>query len=410
MAFESETIRTAIEELIEGTIGTTRTVNANVFKSGAMAGKSDGANQALAADIAYEYRFDVETFGLSAHPATPLSNKGSRRIALLPVSILIKRRLPDRAQDAQRKSIRGDMESALEDVIQALALPHNLDENNAGTNTDIIGGCLHGPGGEGWPQYEPIEEDWEQHLATATIEASAIVYVNQATHALGSIFGNLLIALYDIDRASSVRVDVGADQVLDLSDHSVTLTQTTDADQPAYNASGGPDSKGYLDSADATDAVFGSGTEVNSGDRPCLIAIAAFDAYDNSYALYVQDPSPAAIVMLCADTASGMISGAVHDGAAFVITESATNGSDWHLIEYYPEASGHEIVIDGASTVDTDNTAAAGSRADGSNDVYLCQKNSRVTLAAVLRAPPTTAQKAALRTWVAAEYPSLTIS
>lgn len=182
MAINAANIRTAITELLEGDIGTTRTVTSGVFGEGVWVGQQDSQKQAEILDTnTATYKFDVELGGLEHHPATPISIKGNTRIALLGVLIRVWGKLATEPERAQRKTDLAALESALDTAIQALCFPSNLSQTSSAAATNIVSGLLNGPGGLGIPEATEPEENWELKIVTAEINASAILTVSQAT-------------------------------------------------------------------------------------------------------------------------------------------------------------------------------------------------------------------------------------
>lgn len=180
MAILSENIRTAITELLEGTIGTTRLMDSGVLSEGVWDGQLDSQKQAEILDTATAtYKFDVELGPLSPHPATPLSVLGNKRLNILEVTITVWGKLATEPERAQRKKDLAAFESVLDDAVMVLSYPDNLDLTNSSLPTNIISGCLVGPGGQGHPDYDEPEEDWELKLIRSEIHASAHLLVDQ---------------------------------------------------------------------------------------------------------------------------------------------------------------------------------------------------------------------------------------
>jgi hypothetical protein len=178
---QSTAIQTAIEELLEGSIGTTRRVPAMLFESDVFDGQPTAATQAKAYDPRWVHRFDVVVGRQAPHGSTPLSVKSAHRNATFAVTINLVTRLPNTSAHSKRKAQRARIAGDVDTAIAALSYPGNLTETQDHEATGIISGMLLGPdGGQGSPVWEPVEENWPQHLYRSRITASAIVQINQA--------------------------------------------------------------------------------------------------------------------------------------------------------------------------------------------------------------------------------------
>ena len=180
MAYSAANIRTAIKELAQGSIGTTRVMTSNVFKYGAFDGQPVGATQAQAIHTS-THRFDVELGDLEDHEASPISAKAPTRYARLSISIPVWTHTPTTVDDAARRSMLAEIESDCDDLIQALHFRDNLGATAASGATNIISGQLLGPDGTGEPAWLLDFADWEQSLIRSQITAQATVAITQAT-------------------------------------------------------------------------------------------------------------------------------------------------------------------------------------------------------------------------------------
>lgn len=172
MALAMTPIRTAIREVLEGTIGSVRTVPVGTFSRGAQDGRSVTSRQA---QTLINPRYDVRLDRMTQHPATPVGAIGSYRLDELAVTVLIAWKLSSTILDDQRDAVRNDVMDALDTAWQALARPGNLDQTAGAVSTNIISGCLIG-----LEAMEIIEENWDEHQLAAQISATCIVKVTQA--------------------------------------------------------------------------------------------------------------------------------------------------------------------------------------------------------------------------------------
>lgn len=183
MSLASTPIRTAIAELLEGSIGSVRTVTAAKFKRGVWAGQPEEASAALAVQTSTgRHWFDVELGAFGASPSSPLSSNSNYRIVECPVTIRVRSKLATAAQASQRAT---DIAAILDDcdlAAQALGRPNNLLQTAGAVATNLIGGCLAGPDGTGQPRIDQTAQDWSgpTGVATTLIVGRAIVKISQA--------------------------------------------------------------------------------------------------------------------------------------------------------------------------------------------------------------------------------------
>ena len=182
MAYSATAIRTTCIELLEGTIGTTRTVTAAKFKHGAFRGQPD---QALIAKTIQtttgRHWFDVVIGKLMNHPSTSVSATGNRRIGIIDVRFDLWTHLSTTAQESQRKTDLAAIESDADMAIQAMHFPDNVKQTSAAVVTNIVSGMLFGPGGNGAPVWQEDEQDWRGlQVLRSHIEATAILTITQA--------------------------------------------------------------------------------------------------------------------------------------------------------------------------------------------------------------------------------------
>ena len=171
MALNVTPIRTAIEELLEGTIGTTRTVSSGTFTKGAHSGRSDGAQRALAT-VSTKYEVQFPAFRL--HEATPISRNGSKRLEELDVAIMFRYDFSSEVLEGQRSTVIDSVLNDGDTAVQALFYAQNLLETNASVATNLVSGMLVGP-----HEFE-VDEDWDRQMCIGRLTGKAIVNVSQA--------------------------------------------------------------------------------------------------------------------------------------------------------------------------------------------------------------------------------------
>jgi hypothetical protein len=181
MSIAAAAIVNAIVEALDGTMNSTRDVDAAALGGGVFEGQPVQAQQSRAIQTADKrHRFDVRLMGQQRHASSPASIKASHRTALVPVQIDITTTLKTTAQESERFAQRASVASDADDAIQALTYPGNLTTDDADTATGIVSGMLFGPDGSGQPQWSVVSEDWSRHLLKSVIRGSAIVVVAQA--------------------------------------------------------------------------------------------------------------------------------------------------------------------------------------------------------------------------------------
>jgi hypothetical protein len=178
---QSSAIRTAITELLRGSIGDVRIVPAGLFEPGVFDGQKMPAQQSKAIDHRYVHRFDLKITRQVNNAATPLGvSNAPYRIADYSIAINITTRLKavtrDDAREEQRAQIEGDCDVA----IQALNYRSNLSTTLDAQPTGIVSGLLKGPDTASTPVWELVEENWEQQLLRSRIVAEATVIQQQA--------------------------------------------------------------------------------------------------------------------------------------------------------------------------------------------------------------------------------------
>jgi hypothetical protein len=174
-------VRTAIKELLQGSIGAVRVCSDELFRYGAHEGKPISGQQAKAIALDRFASFDVKVGSFVNHSSTPSSITAGYRTVKAMVDISFWVPTKTTVQDAERDQMLEDVERYMDVAIQALSYPHNLDTTSGGASTNIVSGLLFGPDGKGPPTWELLNIDWANSLHRSVIHASAIVQVDQAT-------------------------------------------------------------------------------------------------------------------------------------------------------------------------------------------------------------------------------------
>ena len=171
MALNLTPLTTAIEELLEGTIGTTRTVTANTFKKGAHAGRQSGAQQALTlVNTRYEVRFSSGR----QHEASAISHNASSRLEELDIEVVLRYTFSAEVLEDKRSTVVNSIHNDRDIALQALLYPGNLLETQASVATNLVSGMLMGP-------YSfDLDEDWENKMAVLTLSLRGVVNISQA--------------------------------------------------------------------------------------------------------------------------------------------------------------------------------------------------------------------------------------
>ena len=168
MSIASTAIITAIEELIEGSLGSIRTVAASSFGPG---------HTPWYGQVVSEPRYDIQIINTLPHPASPVSAISDRRIDTLVIQIDLRHQLKSRIQESERSATRATVLGAVDEVVQALHYPGNLTETSTGSPTYIISGMLMNL------ESTLVEERWDEppQMIHTQITAEAWVRISQAT-------------------------------------------------------------------------------------------------------------------------------------------------------------------------------------------------------------------------------------
>lgn len=176
----------AITQLLEGTIGATRTVSSGVFLHGAHRNQSEQARQAKTLDSATaSHFFDVELSPARSHEATPLSPSNSRLIEIDVRIPIWSRGTPDiehagiLAALSTRNTLKSTLRANMDTAVLALTWAGNLAQNAAAQATGIVSGRMFGQNGTD-PERLPVEDDQEQNVLMSEITGRVIVSTTEA--------------------------------------------------------------------------------------------------------------------------------------------------------------------------------------------------------------------------------------
>lgn len=183
MAINAASIRIAITELLEGTIGTTRTVTSGVFTSGVHRTQPTLAQQSKAL-IAAQQVFDVELGPQLVHEASPMQMAGDR-IEALEVLINVWRHLPEDIEsdpggaytESYRLTAKSAMAAALDTACLALSWPGNLAQTAAAASTGIVSGRMEGLSSSR-PERSAVRENRDTKLFEAEITGQVLLHLS----------------------------------------------------------------------------------------------------------------------------------------------------------------------------------------------------------------------------------------
>lgn len=164
---EVAAIRSVIADVLEGSIGSRNSRLVGKFLRGTFEGQPTAAQQALSSMA--PYRFDVVLGNRRDNAATYVSAQGSSSLVDYDVTIRITTRTATTAQDDDRALLLANLESDVDDAIQALTFAGNLLEDADGTETGIASGVMRAPAGERRPNHRVVSQDWKAQLITSEI-------------------------------------------------------------------------------------------------------------------------------------------------------------------------------------------------------------------------------------------------
>lgn len=166
----SAAIVTAVEEVLEGALGTVRTLATTELASGTYPSLNDGerARRAMVRP-----RFDVQLTRVTRHPSSP-SEKSSYGLYQIEVVVSCDYKLSHEISEADRKSIRAQAITDAEQARQALGWPGNLTQTAAAVATGIVSGLLTFEG------FEVENEDFETRLLKTRLTFAGVANVTMA--------------------------------------------------------------------------------------------------------------------------------------------------------------------------------------------------------------------------------------
>lgn len=180
LRFPVGTIRKAIRELLEGSLGQTseRNIEPGVFKYGTFDGQPQTAEQAHALQTDYGRNwFNVALGRVTRNASTPATALGSYRLADMEVTIEVTTKAPTTVEQDERDEALAAVGVDLEQACAALGYPGNLETDASGDETQIVGGALVGPLGSD-VDYRATP-DWNAGLIRSRIAAIATVQIAQ---------------------------------------------------------------------------------------------------------------------------------------------------------------------------------------------------------------------------------------
>ena len=179
LRFPVGTIRRAIKELMQGELGSLRSIPQGTFKYGRFDGQPLAAEQATSLDTGYGRNyFDVQAARVTRNRSTQFSAFGSYRVANLPITITITTALSTTVEETDRDDVLEAVIVDLEQAAAALGYPGNLATDVEGADTAIIGECLVGPDEVPDVEYEAVPR-WDDGLVRSRITGLAIVQIAQ---------------------------------------------------------------------------------------------------------------------------------------------------------------------------------------------------------------------------------------
>ena len=361
-------VRTAVRELAEGTIGSSATVPVGLFAYGVYDEQPTQAQQALAAQVQdARHRFDVVVGRVARHPSSPVSALSKRRIVTLPVTVNIYTKLATTAQEAQRSADLERIPDDADTLIRALNRPHNLDATDGGVLTRVVSGMMLGPGGDGAPEWELIDEGRDKGVARSRITGACIVDVLQAETPDDIYTYANIVAWYDAGNGTFT--DGTATQLDDQSGNGNDVTQTTYP--PAWTRNGDLNYTPEV-TFDGTDDLLkkASGFTLGTSDYTLWILVKVNSWIEKGrivVALAVIPPAfPLGQLFLTIKTGPDHWEfNAVDDAGTSVIVTTTTGANDggYHLLRLHVDSATADTIgigVDGASPATTAWTGTNG--------------------------------------------------
>lgn len=175
MAIAVAAIRTAVAEVLEGSLGTVHPV-AGAFKRGAFEGQPDDAKLAKLRQVSTAtHWFDVVVGEHGTHEASPISSLATREIKALPITVRIYSGTAPEAQQAERTLLLANIASDCADAVVALGYPGALTATVAATATGIVGGLMRSASHDGLAEFNVTAERWDRGWIESQIDGAVIV-------------------------------------------------------------------------------------------------------------------------------------------------------------------------------------------------------------------------------------------
>jgi hypothetical protein len=344
VSYSAAAIRAAIKDVLEGAIGSVRTMVDGQMLSGVFEGQADQARKAKSLHSA-THRFDVRIGRLAQHEASPVSAIGSYRLARADIFVDVTTKTATQVQEDARDDVLASVLSDCEQAAQALSYPANVEQSAALEATGIVSGMLTGPGGEGSPVVEEPQQDWEKQEIRTRISAGCVLRIEQNTLTHSEpldIFGALLRAWWRGDNAE---------------DEAYAVTTWTDSGRNGFDLTGTPPSNTLTRNvARTTVSAAGFGDALVSGEHEFLPLGAAPNVYVVGRFLNVSIGTVTRIVhgedgsaneaFSAMKTAADVIAYRVD---ATTVATATPADSDWHLFEFLHDGTNAIVRVDNAT-------------------------------------------------------------
>lgn len=353
MGLAISAIRTAVAEILEGSLGTIKPA-AGTFERGAFEGQPDEAKLAkLRQTSTATHWFDVVVGEHENHASSPLSARhGHRRLTALPITVDIYTGVATEAQESERATLLAAAYSDCEDARQALGYPGNLAETVAGLETGIVGGIMRGPAYTGLPDLDRLQEDWGSRWMHSQISGMLVVSEIEDPQ---SILGSDLFAWYAPDRNRDFATVVnGADTDITTwrnRKRNGDLVQSTSSLRPVLDSDAINSRRAIA--SDADDTWMLSATLTNTlaaSSRPYVWVVAQLEAVGATEVLLTLQGDTAAQALVSVASGNFRATQRSSDvGSAQAVTGPATDTAA-HLFEvgWLTTADGR-FVVDGVS-------------------------------------------------------------
>lgn len=170
---DADAIVNACRKVIEGSLGTIRTVTASTYQAQGFAGLGD-ETIGLRARVKPRYDVQLDSWQRTGDIGNEMSSRGVFEL-LLTIKLYWS---PDhQVREDQRRAIRAIVFEGIETVRRALAFPGNLTTDGT-SQTGIISGCLMGQPSN---PARVVREDWENRIIEADLPMRALVMTTLVT-------------------------------------------------------------------------------------------------------------------------------------------------------------------------------------------------------------------------------------